>query len=269
VSALSYSALSRYAQCGYRFYLERVLRLPPQEAPPLPGAPRAPGLDPLVRGSIAHELLEDIDLRSPSPPDTATITATADRHEAELTDADIADLHALLAGALRSGTMERLAAAEQIHAEEPFALAFVGENHTHVPLFTGFLDVRALETDGTALVVDYKTDRIGGADPETIVERDYGVQRRLYALAALRAGAPTAEVVHLFLEQPGRPATATFTADDADRLEDEIAAQAEGVLGHEFAVAEHPHRELCATCPGRGGLCSWPEDVALAPRAES
>src|SRR5262249_60817058 len=31
VETLSYSALASYEECGYRFYLERVLRLPPDQ----------------------------------------------------------------------------------------------------------------------------------------------------------------------------------------------------------------------------------------------
>ena len=30
-----------------------------------------------------------------------------------------------------------------------------------------------------------------------------------------------------------------------------------------FAVSELPHRGLCLTCPGRAGLCSWPESETL------
>jgi RecB family exonuclease len=270
VAALSYSALSRYAQCGYRFYLERVLRLPEQEAPaPAAGSPAAGGLEALVRGSIAHELLEGLELAAPELPDDTAIRAQAARHEVELTDEDVADLRALLDGAVASEVMQRVSAAGERHVEEAFALALTAPEHAHVPLFTGFIDLRAVEADGGSLIVDYKTDRLDGADPETVVADGYGVQRRLYALAALRAGAPRVEVAHLFLERPGAPAVAGYAAADVDRLEAELAAEAAGVLAGRFPVAEHPHRELCATCPGRGGLCSWPEEVTLQPLAEA
>jgi len=265
VSALSYSALSRYSQCGYRFYLERVLRLPEQDAPPAPGAGVPAGIDPLVRGSIVHELLEHLDLTSPSSPDPQAIAEAAARHNTTLSAADLADIGALLHGAIASELMGRVAAARERHVEESFALALGDPAHTNAPLFTGFLDLRAIEADGGALIVDYKTDRLDGADPERVVEEGYGVQRRLYALAALRAGAPHVEVAHLFLERPGAPALARYTAADMTALEHEVAAHASGVLAGRFAVAPAPHRELCATCPGRGGLCSWPEDVTLRP----
>ncbi|MDX6665106.1 MAG: ATP-dependent helicase/nuclease subunit, partial [Solirubrobacteraceae bacterium] len=269
VAALSYSALSRYAQCGYRFYLERVLRLPEQEAPPAGGAAAPGGLDPLVRGSIAHELLEALDLAAPAVPGDEAIRAQAARHDAELSDEDVADLRALLEGAIGSEVMQRVAQAAERHVEEAFALALTAPEHAHVPLFNGFIDLRAVEADGGALILDYKTDRLDGADPEAVVAAGYGIQRRLYALAALRAGAPSVEVAHLFLERPGLPALARYEAADVARLEDELAAEAAGVLSGTFDVAAHPHRDLCATCPGRGGLCSWPEEVTLRPLSDS
>ncbi|MCW2992009.1 MAG: family ATPase [Solirubrobacterales bacterium] len=256
VSALSYSALSRFAQCGYRFYLERVLRLPEQDAPPMPRAAAPSALDPLVRGSIAHELLEELEL-----PDDERIREQGARHEIELTDADVADIHALVQGGLDSEIMRRARDAKERHVEEAFTLALV--DHPHVPLFNGFVDLRAVEADGGALVVDYKTDRLDGADPEAMVEKSYGVQRRLYALAALRAGAPHVEVAHLYLERPAHPAVARYEASEIPELEARLALEAGDVLSGRFAVAELPHRDLCATCPGRGGLCSWPEEVTL------
>jgi len=263
VSTLSYSALSRYAQCGYRFYLERVLRLPEQDAPPNTSAP-AGGLDPLTRGSVAHELLERLDLLHPQVPSPEEIANAAKRHDAAPTDADIADITTLVEGAIGSDTLRRIRDARERHVEESFALA-VGD----LPLFTGFIDVRAVEADGTHLIVDYKSDRLDGAEPEPLVEQDYGVQRRLYALAALRAGAQRVEVVHLFLEQPANPATATCSLADIEPIEGYLGERAAGIVRGEFAVAEHPHLTLCATCPGRGGLCSWPEERVLVPLAES
>ncbi|MEO6496351.1 MAG: PD-(D/E)XK nuclease family protein, partial [Solirubrobacteraceae bacterium] len=263
VSALSYSALSRFAQCGYRFYLERVLRLPEQEAPPIPGMVAPALLDPRVRGSIAHELLEEL-----AAPDDERVREQAARHDVELTDGDVVDIRELVENGLASKLMQRVTAAAERHVEESFALALKAPEHAHVPLFTGFIDLRAIEADGTALIVDYKTDRLDGADPEAVVEHGYGVQRRLYALAALRAGAPRVEVAHLFLERPAQPAVARYDAAEADELEAQLALEAADVLSGRFAVAELPHRDLCATCPGRGGLCSWPEEVTLRSLAD-
>jgi ATP-dependent exoDNAse (exonuclease V) beta subunit len=54
VTALSYSSLSEYARCGYRFYLERVLGLPSLE---VRTGGEGTGLSATERGVLVHELL--------------------------------------------------------------------------------------------------------------------------------------------------------------------------------------------------------------------
>ncbi|HEX2086761.1 MAG TPA: UvrD-helicase domain-containing protein, partial [Solirubrobacteraceae bacterium] len=58
VRALSYSALQQWRRCGYRFYLQRVLRLPEEPLPFAVGRRGDGGLDPRVRGTLVHEALE-------------------------------------------------------------------------------------------------------------------------------------------------------------------------------------------------------------------
>jgi ATP-dependent exoDNAse (exonuclease V) beta subunit len=70
-------------------------------------------------------------------------------------------------------------------------------------MITGVLDVIGREGPGAAVVVDYKSDRLEGAEPGAVVADRYQTQRLIYALAALRDGARQVEVVHLFLERPG------------------------------------------------------------------
>jgi hypothetical protein len=91
----------------------------------------------------------------------------------------------------------------------------------------------------------------------------YEIQRLIYALAGLRAGAATVEVQHLFLDRPHEPVVAEYTteAGDAERLERELASLAGGVLQRDFRVTDTPHRTLCSGCPGEGGLCSWPTEM--------
>src|SRR5262249_31056985 len=93
----------------------------------------------------------------------------------------------------------------------------------------------------------------------------YRVQRLIYALAALRAGARSVEVRHLFLERPHEPETAEFGEADAERLEHELSELAPGVPAGEVPVAATPHRALGSGRPGEGGLCSWP--TAMTRRA--
>jgi hypothetical protein len=114
------------------------------------------------------------------------------------------------------------------------------------------------------LIVDYKSDRLGGADPAAIAGGAYRTQRLVYALAALRAGATAVEVAHCFLERADEPVTVTFVASDVDMLERDLDRLAEGVVKGRFEVAPTPHRGLCGGCPAEGGLCSWP--LALTRR---
>ncbi len=268
--SVSYSTLSRYAQCGYRFYLERVLRLPPQELPPAvrAAAREAAVLDPMTRGSIVHELLEVADLAGPSP-DAAAVRERGAARDLELTEQEVADVLGFVGGGARQ---RRRRARPHRGGAAPRAVLHrgAGARARRAPLLNGVVDVLARTDGGDALVVDYKTDDLGGADPEAVTEELYAIQRRIYALAALRAGAPRVEVVHLYLEfRPARPASARYEAADAGRLEAEVAALAAPLLAGEFPVSERPHRELCATCPGRGGLCRWDDDMTLRPTEEA
>ncbi len=126
------------------------------------------------------------------------------------------------------------------------------------PLVRGFVDVYARGRTRRHLVVDYKTDHVpGGHHPEAYVERNYETQRLVYALAALRAGAPRVEVAYCLLERPDEPLTVTYDAHDAPDIAARIRELAHGILTHAYPVTDTPHRELCGTCPGRTKLCSY------------
>ncbi len=228
--ALSYTALAGYERCGYRFYLERVLGLPQTSG-------RISGEGALERGILVHELLERLDFRRPRVPEGVS-----------------GEISALIGGFMKTPLFERLAEATDVRREERFAFLLPGGS-----LVTGAFDAVAREPDGGLLIVDYKTDRLEGVEPAEVVAREYGTQRLIYALAALRAGASSVEVVHVFLERPGEPVTASFT--DREALEHELAPLVEGLLAEEFPVAEEPCAAVCNGCPGEGGLCSWPLEM--------
>ncbi|MEA2218238.1 MAG: ATP-dependent helicase/nuclease subunit, partial [Solirubrobacteraceae bacterium] len=258
VRTLSYSALAAWTACGYRFYLERLLRLPEEPvirvAAAGPGA-SAPTLDPRVRGTLVHALLED-----PGPA-AGRVAAVAAARGVTLTQAETADVARLADAFEASPLAARIARARSVRAEHAFAVELGGT------LLTGIVDVLAHERGGRRLVVDYKTDAL---DPDddlgAYVDERYDVQRRVYALAALRGGAASVEVAYAFLERPHEPIARLFEAADADRLEAELLALAAGLLAGEYPVSEHPHRELCERCPGRRALCSHPEQLTCAER---
>ena len=71
------------------------------------------------------------------------------------------------------------------------------------------------------------------------------------------------DVVHWFLERPEEPAVARYTLAERPALEEQLAARLGALQAHPFAVSGAPHRGLCLTCPGRGGLCSWSEEETM------
>jgi ATP-dependent exoDNAse (exonuclease V) beta subunit len=263
VASLSYSSLGEYARCGYRFYVERVLGLPAlhEPAPPAPGreAPARSGSAAArpaeQRGVLIHALLEGLDFRRPSVPGPEAVAAAAAR--AGITPAPGSDEAGELVGLVQSfvaGELgARLGRARDVRREERFAFLLAGGE-----LITGAFDVLAREPGERMLIVDYKSDRLRGADPAAVVRDAYLTQQLVYGLAALRAGAAEAEVVHCFLERPGEPVSARFASSDAADLEQALERLAAGVGRHEFAVTATPHRGLCSGCPAEGGLCSWP-----------
>jgi hypothetical protein len=116
-------------------------------------------------------------------------------------------------------------------------------------------------TDGRALVVDYKTNLLGDAAPEEIVEQDYRLQRLVYALACFRAGADEVEVVYHFLERPEAPVEAVFSRDDVPELEAELSVAIARIQAGEFPPT--PSDFACAGCPALDLVCAGPR---LRPR---
>lgn len=250
---LSYSRLAAWQACGYRYYLQRELGLPDEPIERDDDEPEAsPGLDPRARGSLVHALLEH---------DDADLAALAADRGLELTAAQHADVLRLAAASAASPLARRLERARSVHREHAFTVA-LGDT-----LLTGVVDVLAQERGGQ-LVVDYKTDVLDpAAELAAYVDAHYAVQRRVYALAALRGGAAArVEVAYAFLERPAEPVAERFAAADADRLEAELRTLAAGLLAGDYPVAAAPHRELCLTCPGRRALCSYGEEMTLRPR---
>jgi ATP-dependent exoDNAse (exonuclease V) beta subunit len=270
VTEVSYSALEEHRRCGYRFYAERVLRLPSVEdvdERTADSGPSSPGaLSGIERGLLVHSLLERLDFRRPVVPSAALVRPGLGAEEAE-------EVVALVRAFTSSELCARLGRATSARAEQRFAFLLGGRASAAASasaaeepvLIRGVFDVIAREADGGMLVVDYKTDRLEGAEPEEVVESSYTVQRLVYALAALRAGATSVEVVHTFLEQANRPVVARFSASDAAELERELIGLTAGMVAGEFEVSPVPHRALCRGCPAQGGLCSWP--LALTRRA--
>jgi ATP-dependent helicase/nuclease subunit A len=254
MSALSYTSLSELERCGYRYYLERVLGLVEDRAA---ASGEGDGLEARARGTLVHRLMESLDFARPSPPSAEDVAAAGRELGMRVGERDRREIAKLIETASTATLATRLAAARTARREHPFAFSL----GTQEPLISGVIDLMAIEPEGGYLVVDYKSDRLApGARPGGLMERDYAIQRMLYALAVLREGALQVEIIHWFLERPEEWANARYTAADRPALEEQLAdriARARDPVP--YAVSPRPHRGLCLTCPGRAGLCSWGE----------
>jgi ATP-dependent exoDNAse (exonuclease V) beta subunit len=259
LASLSYTSLSELERCGYRYYLERVLGLPEdRSAARADGEPR--GLEARARGTLIHRLLEQLDFTRPEAPSQEQVAGVARELGMRLGSGEREEIAALIALAMRAEPGMRVANARAIRREHPFAFALAAGE----PLISGVIDLLAQEIGGGMLVLDYKSDRVSPAvDLDALVEREYGIQRLLYALAVLRDGAPQVEIVHWFLERPHDWVSACFQATERAALEQRLAEHVAGARARGFSVSPNPHRGLCLTCPGRVGLCSWAEDETL------
>jgi hypothetical protein len=133
-------------------------------------------------------------------------------------------------------------------AELPFAFEHDGV------LIQGRFDLFARAGE-RAHVVDYKTNRLDDVEePAGVVERDYRLQRLVYALAALRGGASEVEVEYVFLERPDDPVRSVFGTDDAPVLELELSAAVAAI--HEGAFRPTPSELACDGCPARDRVCA-------------
>ena len=239
VTTLSYSSLQEYERCGFRFYAERVLGLP---------APERRGSE---RGLLLHALLERLDFRRPVLPGADAVAAAAARiGVAAPGSAEAGELVATVGRFAGGELCARLGRAADVRREARFAFGLAGG-----ALLVGALDVLAREPGGGALIVDYKSDRLGA---EPVSAEGYAIQRLVYAVAGLRSGAAGVEVVHCFLLRPDEPATVAFSSQDRPALEERLRALAAGPLERRFSETAAPHSRVCSGCPAEGGLCRWP-----------
>jgi ATP-dependent exoDNAse (exonuclease V) beta subunit len=250
VSRLSFSAISLFERCSYRYYAERVagMRPTPWGKPERNGeAVGEGGLHATEIGDAVHRLLERVDLARPATP------ADAAEHVRgwypSIDDREVERVEALVAAYCDSELARRVAALGNVRVERPFAFLLDGV------LLNGRLDV-LWRDGGQALVLDYKTNALGGRDPGEIVEQEYGGQRAVYALACLRAGAREVEVVYHFLEAPGEPVSAMFHAADEAVLEEELAAVIARIREGEFRPT--PSEFACSGCPALDRVCAGP-----------
>jgi ATP-dependent helicase/nuclease subunit A len=244
VRTLSYSSLSLYERCSYRFYAERIVGL--RETKPARGTGEG-GLAATEIGDAVHGLLEQLDLASPEPP--ADLAEAVKARYPTASDEEIARVRGLVEDYCRSDLARRIATLPGASVERSFSFEHDGV------LLRGRVDVFH-EADGRAFVLDYKTNVLEDATPAEVVEREYGLQRLVYALAILRAGASEVEVVYQFLERPDELVSSSFGAGDVPALEAELSAAIATIQDGEFRPT--PSDYACPTCPALDLVCAGP-----------
>ena len=226
VRRLSFTALSTFEQCSYKYYARYTIGM---KELPIAGRGVAE-MSATEVGSAVHALLEQLDLAAPVTP-----------------DAGDERIRAFVAAYCDSELARRVASLDGVQKERPFTFEHDGV------LLNGFIDVLHLR-DGKALVVDYKTNMLGDASPEAIVDEDYRLQRLVYALACFRAGADEVEVVYHFLERPDAIVSTSFTRAQLVELEAELSDAIARIRSGEFRPT--PSEFACTGCPALDLVCA-------------
>jgi ATP-dependent helicase/nuclease subunit A len=253
--SLSYTALSLFERCSYRYYAERVVGLRPADA-----SGRVPGQTGLAAteiGDAAHRLLEQIDLAEPAPPDLEQVRAWYPA----VSDEELERIGALVSAYCDSELAHQIASWPGAAVERPFAFEHDGV------LLHGRLDVLH-QQDGRAVVVDYKTNVLKETSPDEVVEHEYRVQRLVYALACFRAGADQVQVVYQFLERPDAVVSTSYERAELPALEAELSKAIARIRAGEFMPT--PSEQVCAGCPALDVVCAGPRlprSVLEAPPA--
>jgi ATP-dependent helicase/nuclease subunit A len=251
VRRLSFTSLSLFEQCAYKYFARYGLGMSERPIESEETGERS-GTE---IGSAVHSLLEEVDLSAPVVPEV----------EDEL-------IRGFVAAYCDSDLARRVAALEGVEKERHFTFEHDGVLvHGYIDAFHMAASVGGEAADARpglgqdlttrALVVDYKTNALGEASPDEIVDQDYRLQRLVYALACFRAGADEVEVVYHFLERPDAPVEAVFTRADVAELEAELSAAIARIQAGEFPPT--PSDFACAGCPALDLVCAGPR---LRPR---
>ncbi|HET7572116.1 MAG TPA: UvrD-helicase domain-containing protein [Gaiellaceae bacterium] len=244
VRRLSFTALSLFEQCSYKYFALRVAGMSERREPGLAGE-EGGGMRATEVGDAVHRLLEQLDLAAPAAPDVEQVRGWYER----ASEQELERIRGLVASYCDSPLAARVATLAPLEKERHFTFEHDGV------LLHGFVDVLHLQPP-RALVVDYKTNLLGDASPEEIVEADYRLQRLVYALACFRAGADEVEVAYQFLERPDAVVEAAFSRAQLPELEAELSVAIARLQAGEFRPT--PSEFACAGCPALDLVCAGP-----------
>jgi ATP-dependent exoDNAse (exonuclease V) beta subunit len=174
-----------------------------------------------ARGIAVHALLEWSQAngwQAPSAELVARVSASAETRDAGLAEeALIGPLQAWL----DSSFFAERVATKGSRTEVPLLIEVADT------VLRGSIDLLVEEEGKPPLIVDYKTDRVDGAEPAALVAR-YEIQQAIYALAVAEArGVNEVELAYVFLERPEEPVLSRWGRTEIeagrDLLETEIA----------------------------------------------
>ena len=166
-------------------------------------------------GTLVHSAWQYIDftgmIRRNETPDWKNVLELLCGHG--MISKDQAELLLPFAGNMQtfyeSGIAKKMAEAETRsengpYREIPFALAWPNENE-EFSLVQGMIDCWFVDTDGQAVLVDYKTDRLSGSleEKEAELKRRYQVQLDMYAKAITAATGKTVKEKIIWLIRDG------------------------------------------------------------------
>jgi len=264
---LSYTAIAAYDECAYRFYMERVLDLSDrgrhlsaigqQETTASADGEVGPRSAGAARGAAVHSLLEWSQANEWREPTVELVQshAVAAGIEAGVDpDGLLAPIRAWLGSDLLRERVQTPGAASR--AEVPLLLGIADTT------LRGSIDLLVERAGAPPLVVDYKTDRLGGAAPAERAAK-YAAQQAIYALAVAEArDAAEVEVAYVFLERSEEPVIELLDREAMTRGREQLANTIARIGASEFPVAPVERRswELCRGCPALGRLCSGPSE---------
>jgi len=209
----------------------------------------------LELGTRVHTLLERANLDSPPAVEAARLVAA----ETDLSERARPRVHRLLLAVLADPLMDRVRAATRIEREYPFYLDIGGT------MVQGVIDLVFTETNGRAVVIDYKSNDLAAPDRINVLEQYYRPQIELYSLAAHRAGiAEPSDAILYFLNM----AEARTHTVNAARLDEVEASAAEALDRISRGAWETGPGEKCRNCGYRTrGICEigkqWKEGDGL------
>lgn len=235
---ISYSGLSLFHRCSYRFFAESILGLRS------PDASGGTGPDPRAFGTAVHAALQR--WSGGAPPNASDARLQSLLAASRLGDEGLARLSRALQSVAAAPVAAEVARADRVHNECPIVLPIGGS------MLVGSMDLIAW-TGSRALIVDYKTGA-GELEPDA-ARRRYELQAGCYAVAALAAGAAEVDVVFLELERDGREIRFSFGQVDAPALRAPIEAALEQMAAGRFPSLEAYDARVCAGCAALGATC--------------